>query len=77
MSYHCPACDGVLYDRRRSTCGFCGATLPDELLFTPEQRETLQKQEEVDKLRREQREKEEAERRARELLSGRSRLPGD
>jgi hypothetical protein len=34
MSYLCPKCSRVIYNRRLKTCGFCGADLPPELLFT-------------------------------------------
>jgi hypothetical protein len=37
MSYHCPKCNGIIYDRRNNICGFCGAELPADLLFTPAQ----------------------------------------
>lgn len=33
---HCPACNRVLYNRRLPRCGFCGATIPAKLRFTPE-----------------------------------------
>jgi hypothetical protein len=45
MSYHCPSCKGVLYDRRRKACGFCGADVPVELLFTPAELEHLRVEE--------------------------------
>ena len=34
MSLQCPKCNGVVYDRRNSKCGFCGAELPAEFRFT-------------------------------------------
>ncbi len=34
MSLHCPKCNGVVYSRRHKLCGFCGAELPAEFLFT-------------------------------------------
>ncbi|HTD65902.1 MAG TPA: hypothetical protein VK846_05145 [Candidatus Limnocylindria bacterium] len=45
MSHHCPTCNGVLYDRRRKACGFCGAAVPAELLFTPAELEHLRVEE--------------------------------
>lgn len=45
MTHHCPTCNGVLYDRRRKTCGFCGAEIPAELLFTPAELEHLRVEE--------------------------------
>ena len=43
MSYHCPKCNGVIYNRRSKICGFCGAELPPELLFSPAELEVLDK----------------------------------
>ena len=37
MSYNCPTCDRLLYNRRLTHCGFCGAQIPEELRFTPEE----------------------------------------
>ena len=34
MSLHCPTCNREVYSRRHSRCGFCGAELPAEFLFT-------------------------------------------
>ena len=34
MSLQCPKCNGVVYDRRSSKCGFCGAELPADFKFT-------------------------------------------
>jgi hypothetical protein len=47
MSYHCPKCSGVIYNRRLNTCGFCSAKLPPELLFTAVEIEALDKAEAV------------------------------
>ena len=41
---NCPTCDAVIYSRRSGLCGVCGAKLPDELLFSSEQREKLEDQ---------------------------------
>jgi hypothetical protein len=30
----CPKCDHIIYNRRNKICGYCGAELPEELLFT-------------------------------------------
>ena len=35
--YHCPACKRGLYNRRLKKCGFCGAPIPAELQFKPEE----------------------------------------
>jgi len=37
MSYHCPQCQRALYNRRLTHCGFCGAPIPGEMRFTPEE----------------------------------------
>ena len=41
MSHKCPSCQRVLYDRRLKACGFCGAPIPEDLRFTPEERAEL------------------------------------
>ena len=62
MSYHCPDCHGVLYDRRRKTCGFCGVELPAKLLFTPAELAQLRvKEAAADECDKKQRAKEQAE----------------
>jgi hypothetical protein len=43
MSYQCPKCSGVIYNRRLKTCGYRGAELPPELLFSPAELEVLDK----------------------------------
>jgi hypothetical protein len=45
MSLQCQKCSGVVYDRRRKTCGFCGADLPAEMLFTPAEIAALNRKE--------------------------------
>ena len=37
MIYYCPSCQRVLYNRRLTHCGFCGAEIPERLRFTPEE----------------------------------------
>jgi len=44
MSRHCPKCNGVVYSRRHKFCGFCGARLPAEFLFSEEERAALAKE---------------------------------
>jgi len=42
MSYRCPKCNGIIYDRRNYVCAFCGAELPATLLFlSPEMADKL------------------------------------
>jgi hypothetical protein len=43
MSAHCPSCNRILYNRRLTKCGFCGALLPEHLRFTPEEIAKLEK----------------------------------
>lgn len=47
MSHDCPKCNGVIYNRRMKTCGYCGAELPAELLFSAAELEMLDKEEAV------------------------------
>jgi len=37
MNNKCPSCQRMLYNRRLKACGFCGAPIPEELRFTPEE----------------------------------------
>jgi hypothetical protein len=41
MTPKCPKCGSIIYSRRNVLCGVCGGRLPDELLFTPEQRQAV------------------------------------
>ena len=43
MPPKCPKCGSIIYSRRNVLCGVCGERLPEELLFTPEQREAVDK----------------------------------
>ena len=59
----------MLYNRRLTHCGFCGAQIPDDLRFTPEEIAALdQKMAELEEQRRQRErvaaEEEEARRRA-------------
>ena len=54
MKHQCPSCKRVLYNRRLKHCGFCGAAIPQELRFTPEESATLgRKMAELEASRRE------------------------
>lgn len=44
MEYRCPTCQRVLYNRRLKQCGFCGAQIPENLRFTPDEIAALDKQ---------------------------------
>jgi len=53
MSHNCPSCKRVLYNRRLKRCGFCGATIPEELRFTSEETAALErKMEELEESRK-------------------------
>jgi hypothetical protein len=73
MSYLCPECQRELYNRRLAHCGFCGAPIPEELRFTPEQIAKLDREmadlDERRKQRQLEAEKDEKERREREIDS--------
>ncbi len=43
MNHPCPACRRVLYNRALTHCGFCGAKIPEELRFTPDEIAALEK----------------------------------
>ena len=34
MSYHCPTCQRIIYNRRLAQCEFCGAEIPVDLRFS-------------------------------------------
>jgi len=44
MPPKCPKCGSVIYSRRNVLCGVCGERLPQELLFTPEERQVVESQ---------------------------------
>jgi hypothetical protein len=35
MSYRCPKCSGIVYNRKKRLCAFCGTELPASFLFLP------------------------------------------
>lgn len=37
MKHKCPKCSRLLYDRRLTCCGYCGAVIPEEMRFSPEE----------------------------------------
>jgi len=43
MSFRCPSCDRPLYNRRRVTCEFCGATIPQTLLLNQAQIDAIER----------------------------------
>lgn len=65
----CPKCGSLIYSRRNVLCGVCGERLPEELLFTPEQREKVERDWRELKEREKQMRKSEAEA-SRDSISG-------
>lgn len=67
MDSICPACSRLIYDRKRTTCGFCGAGIPPELMFTEVEikahRDEMDRIEAERKVLKEKEEQEELERR--------------
>jgi hypothetical protein len=55
MKHYCPNCRRVLYNRRLKCCGFCGATIPEGLRFTPEESAALDHEQAVIELFRQRR----------------------
>jgi hypothetical protein len=49
----CPGCGSIIYSRRNVLCGVCGKRLPEDLLFTPEKRHTVER--DLDELKRRER----------------------
>ena len=37
VSYNCPSCERVLYDRRLAHCAYCGTEIPDSFRLTSEE----------------------------------------
>jgi len=65
MSHHCPSCKRVLYNRRLTHCGFCGAQIPESLRFTPEEIAAInRKTVELDEQRKQRERAKESERQA-------------
>jgi len=57
MSLNCPTCNREVYSRRHKRCGFCGAELPAEFLFTEAELALLDA--EAEQRRQERRDREE------------------
>lgn len=54
MNNQCPSCQRLLYDRRLTHCGYCGAAIPASMRFTTERiAEIDQEMEELENQRRE------------------------
>ena len=61
MSLHCPTCNREVYSRRHKHCGFCGAELPAEFLFTEAELAELDAEAEQRRQERKAKEQKEAE----------------
>jgi len=48
---NCPECDSIIYSRRSGRCGVCGAALPQDCLFTDEQRAKIEAPMKEDEMR--------------------------
>lgn len=44
MSHLCPSCQRILYNRRLKRCGFCNATIPERMRFSPEKIASLERE---------------------------------
>jgi uncharacterized Zn finger protein (UPF0148 family) len=62
MTPNCPKCGSVIYSRRNVLCGVCGERLPDELLFSPQEREKVERDLQELKQREQEMRRREAER---------------
>ena len=60
MSLHCPTCNREVYSRRHKRCGFCGAELPAEFLFTEAELAVLELEENQRRLERQAKEEKQA-----------------
>jgi acetyl-CoA carboxylase beta subunit len=47
----CPSCESIIYSRKNKICGVCAEALPDELLFTADERERVEELIEREKMR--------------------------
>ena len=74
MSYLCPKCSRVIYDRRLKTCGFCGAELPAELRFTADEIAAMDKKEAALEESHQKRDAEKREEDFRQKIAQRDRL---
>ncbi len=57
MSHQCPNCQRVLYNRRLTHCGFCGAQIPQSLRFSSEESAALDRKMTELEVQRRQRER--------------------
>jgi hypothetical protein len=59
MSYHCPTCQRIIFNRRSAQCEFCGAYIPASVLFSAAEIAALDRKLAESEERRKQREAEE------------------
>ncbi|MDB6029644.1 MAG: hypothetical protein JWM68_5867 [Verrucomicrobiales bacterium] len=71
----CPSCKRALYNGRQENCGYCGATIPAELRFTPEEIATLDRELKALEESRREGEKAKEKKRAAELDGGAVNVP--
>jgi len=55
--FQCPKCKRPIVSRRNKLCQYCGAALPEHLLFTKAEIEKQDRFQEEDRMNRERREK--------------------
>ncbi len=73
---HCPACERLIYARRRKDCEWCGKALPDELLLTKDEIAALDAElDRIERERTERRAREEKEREERKKAADDGALP--
>ena len=49
---NCPSCKRLLYSRQHKNCGFCGAELPPEALFSQDEIAAIKTEQEAIAIRR-------------------------
>ena len=67
MSYHCPTCKRIIFNRRLERCEFCGTDLPTGLRLSPKEVAQLDKEMANLSERRKKRDLEQEEERKKEI----------
>jgi hypothetical protein len=71
VNIECPSCHRPVAARRRAACVYCGAAIPEELRFTPEESAAVEAElKELERRRAEFKAKEEEERREAQRRDG-------
>ena len=73
MSYRCPACQRIIFNRRLARCEFCNAAIPAELRFSAGEVATLDRNMAQLAVRRKRRDREQEEERRKEVQKRPSR----